>query len=41
VGAFDPRAADQIIALGLGFLGIGVLSARLFGRFHGGNADSR
>ena len=28
-------------ALGLGMLAIGVLSARLFGRFHGGNAPRR
>ncbi len=38
VGAFDPRVADQAIAVGLGFLLIGVMSARLFGRFHGGNS---
>jgi hypothetical protein len=38
VGHFDPREADHIIALGLGGLLIGVMSARLFGRFHGGNS---
>jgi hypothetical protein len=38
VGNFDLRAADQVIALGLGVLLIGVMSARLFGRFHGGNS---
>ncbi len=38
VGQFDPRAADQIASLGLGVLIMGVMSARLFGRFHGGNA---
>jgi len=36
VGRFDPRAADQIAAAGLGVLLIGLLSARLFGRFNGG-----
>ena len=36
VGRFDPRAADQIIALAAGVLFIGVMSARVFGRFHGG-----
>jgi hypothetical protein len=38
VGTFDPRAADQVIAAGAGVLLMGVMSARLFGRFHGGNA---
>ncbi len=37
VGAFDPRAVDQILALGVGALLMGVLCARLFGRFNGGN----
>jgi len=36
VGNFDLRAADNIIASGAGVLFIGVVSARLFGRFHGG-----
>jgi len=40
VGSFDPRAADQIIASGVGILLIGVISARLFGQFHGGNSRS-
>jgi hypothetical protein len=40
VGSFDPRAADQAIALGLGVLSLGLLSARLFGRFHGGAAPT-
>src|SRR5580693_8997732 len=40
VGNFDPRAADQIIAFGVGVLIIGVMSARLFGRFHGGNSPA-
>ena len=38
VGQFDPRATDQVIAAGLGVLLIGLLSARMFGRFHGGNS---
>jgi hypothetical protein len=38
VGQFDLRALDQGASFGLGLLLIGVLSARLFGRFHGGNA---
>jgi hypothetical protein len=40
VGSFDLRAADQAIAVGLGVLLIGVMSARLFGRFHGGNSPT-
>jgi hypothetical protein len=38
VGRFDPRAADQIASLGLGLLLMGVMAARTFGRFHGGNS---
>src|SRR5579863_689604 len=38
VGTFDPRTADQVTALGLGVLIMGVTSARLFGRFHNGNS---
>ena len=41
VGNFDPRAADHVIALGVGLLLMGVMSARLFGRFHGGNSPTR
>jgi hypothetical protein len=40
VGSFDFRAIDNVIAFGLGVLLIGVMSARLFGRFHGGNAPA-
>ena len=40
VGAFDIRAADNAIALGVGVLVIGVMSARMFGRFHGGNSPT-
>jgi hypothetical protein len=38
VGAFDPRADDAIVALGLGFLLSAVPLALAFGRLHGGNA---
>jgi hypothetical protein len=37
VGDFEPRAADDATALGLGMLVMGVMMARHFGRFHGGN----
>ncbi len=40
VGSFDLRAGDQIIAVGAGVLLIGVMSARLFGRFNGGNSPA-
>lgn len=40
VGAFDLRTNDNAIALGLGVLLMGVVSARLFGRFHGGNSPT-
>ena len=38
VGAFDLRALDDAAALGLGILLMGVMTARLFGRFHGGKS---
>ena len=37
VGQFDSRATDQIVSLGLGLLLMGIMSARIFGQFHGGN----
>ena len=40
VGNFDLRATDNIIASGVGVLLIGVMSARSFGRFHGGNSPT-
>ncbi len=40
VGTFDVHRADHVIAAGLGVLLIGVMSARLFGRFHGGNSPT-
>jgi hypothetical protein len=38
IGQFDLRSTDHVVALGLGVLVMGVITARLFGRFHGGNA---
>lgn len=38
VGNFDLRSATDIVALGLGFFLVGLMSARGFGRFHGGNS---
>ncbi len=40
VGDFDFHAADQAIAVGMGVLLMGLMSARLFGRFHGGNSPT-
>ena len=37
VGEFDVRAIDNIAASGLGVLVMGLVAARAFGRFHGGN----
>ncbi|SMG57895.1 hypothetical protein [Paraburkholderia susongensis] len=39
-GNFDLRTVDQIIAVGAGILLMGLMSARLFGRFHGGNSPT-
>jgi hypothetical protein len=43
VGEFDARSTEHVMTLGLGALLMGVLMARMFGRFHGGNYpdDSR
>jgi hypothetical protein len=38
VGAFDLRSTEHGMAFGLGVLLMGLVMARLFGRFHGGNA---
>jgi hypothetical protein len=38
VGDFGLRTTSDVTALGLGILLIGLLSARRFGRFHGGNS---
>lgn len=40
VGRFDLNATDHVTAVGLGILILGVMSARLFGRFHGGNSPT-
>lgn len=40
VGDFDLRAPDQIIAVAIGVLLLGLLSARAFGRFHGGDSPT-
>ncbi|MDR3372519.1 MAG: hypothetical protein P4L98_02210 [Ancalomicrobiaceae bacterium] len=40
VGNFDLHAGDHVIAAGLGILIIAAMSARLFGRFHGGNSPT-
>ena len=38
VGGFNLRSIAHTAALGLGYLLMGLMSARLFGRFHGGNS---
>jgi hypothetical protein len=38
VGTFAMRSTDHIVVLGLGILLTGVMLARFFGRFHGGNS---
>jgi hypothetical protein len=37
-GDFDSHSTGHVIALGLGVFLMGVITARLFGRFHGGNS---
>lgn len=37
VGDFDVHSSEHIIAAGAGSLLLSLLTARLFGRFHGGN----
>jgi len=37
VGEFSLRSTTHVATLGLGFLLLGLVSARHFGRFHGGN----
>jgi hypothetical protein len=41
VGAFHPRTATHVLALGLGALLISLFAARHFGQFHGGNTPPR
>jgi len=38
VGNFDLRATDHVVVAGLGALLLAMVTARMFGRFHGGNA---
>lgn len=38
VGAFSLRSIAHTATLGLGFYVLGLMSARHFGRFHGGNS---
>ena len=38
VGDFALRSTPDVVASGLGVLFCGVMLARVFGRFHGGNA---
>jgi hypothetical protein len=38
VGNFDVRSSDCVLAAGLGVLIMGVMLARTFGQFHGGNS---
>jgi hypothetical protein len=38
VGEFKLRSTTHAAVLGLGFLVMGLVSAHLFGRFHGGNS---
>jgi hypothetical protein len=40
VGHFDLQAPDQVIAVGVGVLLMGVMAARSFGRFNGGNTPT-
>jgi hypothetical protein len=38
VGEFSLRSTTQVAVFGLGFLLMGLMGARHFGRFHGGNS---
>lgn len=40
VGDFDLRSTADAVALGLGTLLMGVVMARMFGRFNGGNSPT-
>ena len=40
IGHFDLSATDQVVAAGLGMLLLGLVSAKMFGRFNGGNAPA-
>jgi hypothetical protein len=38
VGSFSLRSTNDVVSLGLGVLLMGVMAARSFGRFQGGNS---
>ena len=40
VGNFNLHATDHVVAAGAGVLSIGLMTARLFGRLHGGNSPT-
>lgn len=40
VGNFDLRATDDVVAAGLGVLLLGLMTAKMFGQFNGGNAPA-
>jgi hypothetical protein len=40
VGTFDLRSTADILASGLGAIGMALMLARVFGRFHGGNSPT-
>jgi hypothetical protein len=40
VGQFDVRAVDHIASFGLGVLVMGLMLARTFGQYHGGNTPT-
>jgi hypothetical protein len=40
VGDFDLRSTADVVALGLGTLLMGMVMARMFGRFNGGNSPA-
>lgn len=41
VGDFNLRSSADVATLGLGFLLMGLMAARQFGRFHGGNSPEQ
>ncbi len=41
VGTFDLRSTSDVTALGTGMLLMGLMLARSFGRFHGGNSPGK
>jgi hypothetical protein len=41
VGSFDLHSTEHVVALGFGVLLMGLITARMFGRFHGGNSPEK